>query len=171
MNLLYFQQQIFDALADICFNCRELGHTAVSCPKLRHDKGKIKGTRGWGFVARSVHNYNRRKWYGGTSVLGQTNAFQEKMYTNLGNKGDSSQDREGVGAANNPNGNVWASVQDHVKKCGDSVLPKWVEKLRGQIEEREGAKEGLRDDKNVESGEGEGELSSVAGEEIVEVIP
>ena len=26
-----------------------------------------------------------RKWYGGTSVSCQTNAFQEKMYTNLGN--------------------------------------------------------------------------------------
>ena len=35
------------------------------------------------------------------------------MYTNLGNKWDSSQDKEGVGAANK--GNVWASVQDHVR--------------------------------------------------------
>ena len=39
-------------------------------------------------------------WYGGTSVSCQTIAFQEKMYTNLGNKWDSSQDKEGVGAAN-----------------------------------------------------------------------
>ena len=64
-------------------------------------------------MARRVRNYNRRKWYGGTSVSCQTNAFQEKMYTNLGNKWDSSQDKEGVGAANK--GNVWASVQDHVR--------------------------------------------------------
>ena len=51
------------------------------------------------------------KWYGGTSVSCQTNALQEKMYTNLGNKWDSSQEKEGVGAANKPKGNVWASVQ------------------------------------------------------------
>ena len=62
-----------------------------------------------------LRNYNRGKWYGGTSVLCQTNAFQEKMYTNLGNKWDSSQDKEGVGPANKPEGNVWASVQDHVR--------------------------------------------------------
>ena len=66
-------------------------------------------------MARSVRNYNRRKWYGGTSVSCQTNAFQEKMYTNLGNKWDSSQEKECVGAANTPKGNVWASVQDHVR--------------------------------------------------------
>ena len=64
-------------------------------------------------MARWVRNFNRRKWYGGTSVSCQTNAFQEKMYTNLGNKWDSSQDKEGVGAANK--GKVWASVQDHVR--------------------------------------------------------
>ena len=50
----------------------------------------------------------------GTSVLCQTHAFQEKMYTNLGNKWDSSQEKEGVGPANKHKGNVWASVQDHV---------------------------------------------------------
>ena len=48
-------------------------------------------------MARRVRNYNRGKGYGGTSVSCQTNAFQEKKYTNLGNKGDSSQDKEGVG--------------------------------------------------------------------------
>ena len=46
-----------------------------------------------------------------------------------------------------------------------------MDRLRGQIKEREGAKEGLREDKNVGSGEVEGELSSVAGEEIVDEIP
>ena len=66
-------------------------------------------------MARRVHNYNRRKWYGGTSVSCQTNAFQKKMYTKLGNKWDSSQEKEGVGAANKPKGNVWASVQDNVR--------------------------------------------------------
>ena len=60
---------------------------------------------------------------------------------------------------------------DTIKKCGDSDLPRWVERLRGQIKEREGAKEVSREDKNVGSGEGEGELSSVAGEEIVEESP
>ena len=44
-------------------------------------------------------------------------------------------------------------------------------RLRGQIKEREGAKEGSKEDKNIGSGEGEGELRSVAGEEVVEVIP
>ena len=33
---------------------------------------------------------------------------------------------------------------DTIKKCGDSDFPRWVERLRGQIKEREGAKEGLR---------------------------
>ena len=60
---------------------------------------------------------------------------------------------------------------DTIKKCGNSNLPRWVERLRGQIREREGAKEGLREDKNVGSGEGESELSSAAGEEIVDEIP
>ena len=60
---------------------------------------------------------------------------------------------------------------DTIKKCGDSDFPRWVERLRGQIKEREGVKEGLREDKNVGSGEVEGELSSVAGEEIVDEIP
>ena len=43
--------------------------------------------------------------------------------------------------------------------------------MRGQLKEREGAKEGLREDKHVGSGEVEGELSSVAGKEIVDEIP
>ena len=60
---------------------------------------------------------------------------------------------------------------DTLNKCGDSDFPTWVERLRGQIKEREGTKEGLREDKNVGNEEGEGELSSVAGEETVEVIP
>ena len=37
----------------------------------------------------------------------------ENVYQ-LGNKWDSSQDKEGVRAANKHKGNVWASVQDHV---------------------------------------------------------
>ena len=60
---------------------------------------------------------------------------------------------------------------DTIKKCGNSNLLRWVERLRGQIRERDGAKEGLREDKNVGSGEGEGELSGAAGEEIVDEIP
>ena len=59
---------------------------------------------------------------------------------------------------------------DTIKKCGDSDLPRWVERLRGHIKEREGAKEGSREDKNVGSGDGEGELSSATGEEIVDEI-
>ena len=35
---------------------------------------------------------------------------------------------------------------DTLKKCGDRDLPRCVERLRGQIKEREGAKEGLRED-------------------------
>ena len=76
---------------------------------------RLRATKGRGFVPRKVCNYNRRKWYGGTSVSCQTNAFQEKMYTNLGNKWDNSQEKGGVGAANKPKGNVWALVQDHVR--------------------------------------------------------
>ena len=48
-------------------------------------------------------------------------------------------------------------------------FPRWVERLIGQIKEREGAKEGTMEDKNV--GSGEGELSSVAEEDTVETIP
>ena len=110
----------------MCFNCRELGHTAVSCPKLRQLNDLKATKRGGGFVARSVRNYNRVKWYGGTSVSCQTNAFQEKMYTNLWNKWDSSQDKEGVGAANKHKGNVWASVQDHVRNDSE-VLEVFLE--------------------------------------------
>ena len=39
----------------------------------------------------------------------------KQMYTNFGNKWGSSQEKEGVGAANKTKGNVWASVQDHVR--------------------------------------------------------
>ena len=59
---------------------------------------------------------------------------------------------------------------DTLNKCGDSRLPRWVERLRGQIKEREGAKGGLREDKNVRSGVVEGELSCDAEEETVEVM-
>ena len=52
---------------------------------------------------------------------------------------------------------------DTINKCGDSDFPTWVERLRGQIKEREGAKEGLREDKNVGGGEGEGELIVLLG--------
>ena len=75
----------------------------------------LRAMRGGGLVGRKVRNYNRRKWYGGTSVSCQTNAFQDNMYTNLGNKWNSLQEKEGVGAANKPKGNVWPLVQDHVR--------------------------------------------------------
>ena len=58
------------------------------------------------------------------------------------------------------NNKVCVVHYDTLKKCGDRDLPMWVERLRGQIKERVGAKEGLREDKNVGSGVGEGELSS-----------
>ena len=76
---------------------------------------RLWATRGGGFVAWRVRNYNRGKGYRVTYVSCQTNAFQDKMYTNLGNKWDSSQDKEDVGADNKHKGNVWASVQDHVR--------------------------------------------------------
>ena len=100
------------------FQLQRVGSHGSIIPKIKTVK-RLRARRGGGFVARSVPNYNRRKWYGGTSVSCQTNAFQEKMYTNLGNKGYSSQDKEGVGAANRPRGNVWASVQDYVKNDPD----------------------------------------------------
>ena len=37
---------------------------------------------------RGLRNYNRGKGYGGTSVVCKTESFQEKKYTNKGNKGD-----------------------------------------------------------------------------------
>ena len=77
---------------------------------------RLRAMREGGFVARRVRNYNRRKWYGGTSVSCQTNAFQEKMYTNLGNKWDSSQEKEGVGAANKPNVECMGIVTRSCKK-------------------------------------------------------
>ena len=55
-------------------------------PKIKTFK-QLRAMRGGGFVAQRVHNYNRGKWYGGASVSCQTNAFQEKMYTNLGKMG------------------------------------------------------------------------------------
>ena len=46
-------------------------------------------------------------------------AFQEKTYTNKGNKGDSSKEKEeykeGVVASNKPKGDVWASIQGDVR--------------------------------------------------------
>ena len=60
---------------------------------------------------------------------------------------------------------------DTIKKCWDSDFPRWVERLGSQIKERVGAKECSREDKNVGSGQGECELSSVAGEETVDVSP
>ena len=61
--------------------------------------------------------------------------------------------------------------RDTIHKCGDRDLPRWVERLKGQIKEKEGVKGVLREDKNVGSGEVEGERSSVAEEETVEAIP
>ena len=83
------------------FQLQRVGSHGSIMPKIKTVK-QLRATRGGGFVARSVRNYNRRKWYEGTPVLCQTNAFKEKMYTNLGNKWNSSQDKEGVGAANKP---------------------------------------------------------------------
>ena len=48
------------------------------------------------------------------------------MYTNLGNKWDSLQDKECVGAADKPKGNVWASVHAYVRSD-----PKVLEVFRG----------------------------------------
>ena len=56
---------------------------------------------------------------------------------------------------NKNNRKVGVVHHDTIKKCGDSDLPRCVERLRGHIKEKEGAKEGLREDKNVGSGEGE----------------
>ena len=69
------------------------------------------------------------------------------------------------------NKTVWVVHHDTIKKCVDSDLPRWVERLRGQVKERDGAKEGSREDTKVGSRERVGELSSVAGEEIVDEIP
>ena len=69
------------------------------------------------------------------------------------------------------NKNVCVVNHGTIKKCWDSDLPRWVDRLRGQITERGEAKEGSREDKNVGNGEGDGELSSVAGEEIVDEVP
>ena len=96
------------------FRLQRVGSHGSIMSKIKTFK-RFRATRGGGFVARRVRNYNRRKSYGGTSVSCQTSAFQEEMYTNLGNKWDSSQEKEGAEAANKPKGNVWASVQDHVR--------------------------------------------------------
>ena len=96
------------------FQLQRVGSHCSIMPKIKTVK-RLRATREGGFLARRVRNYNRGKWYGGTSVSCQTNTFQEKRYTNLGNKWDNSQEKEGLGAADKPNGNVWASVQDHVK--------------------------------------------------------
>ena len=49
----------------MCFNCRELGHTAAGSimSKIKTFK-RLRATRGGGFVAQKVRNYNRGKWYG-----------------------------------------------------------------------------------------------------------
>ena len=47
----------------------------------------------------------------------------------------------------NNNKKVCVVHHDTLKKCGDSDLPMWVERLRGQIKEREGAKGGSSEDK------------------------
>ena len=96
------------------FRLQRVGSHGSIVSKIKTSK-RLRATRGGGFVARRVCNYNRWKSYGGTSLSCQTCAFQEEMYTNLGNKWDSSQEKEGVGAANKPKGNVWASVQDYVR--------------------------------------------------------
>ena len=62
--------------------CVSVAESWVSCPKLRHFK-RLRAAKGGCFVVQRVRNYNRRKWYVGTSVSCQTNAFQEKMYTHL----------------------------------------------------------------------------------------
>ena len=80
---------------------QRVGSHGIIMAKIKTVK-RLRATMGGGFVARRVRNYNRGKGYGGTTGLCQTNAFQEKKYTHLGNKGYSSQDKEGVGAANKP---------------------------------------------------------------------
>ena len=70
-------------------------------------------------MASRFRNYNRGKGYGGTSVACQTDAFQEKKYTNKVNKGGSSQEKDeykkGVGASNKPKGDLRASIQGYVR--------------------------------------------------------
>ena len=77
------------------FRLQRVGSHGSIMSKIKTFK-RLRATRGGGFVARRVRNYNRRKSYGGTSVSCQTSAFQEEMYTNLGNKWDSSQEKEGM---------------------------------------------------------------------------
>ena len=96
------------------FRLQRIGSYGSVMSKIKTFK-RLRDTMGGCFLARRVRNYTIRKWYGGTSVSCQTNAFQEKMFTNLRNKWDSSQEKEGVGAASKPKGNVWASVHDHVR--------------------------------------------------------
>ena len=58
------------------------------------------------------------------------------------------------------NKKVCVVLHDTLKKCGDSDLLRWVERLRGQIKEREGTKGGLMEDKKM-SGVGKERMSSV----------
>ena len=62
---------------------------------------------------------------------------------------------------NKNNNKVGVVHHDTIKKCGDSALPRWVERLRGQIKERDGTKAGLSEDKHVDSGKGKEGLGSV----------
>ena len=57
----------------MCFGCRVGSHGSIMS-KIKTFK-RLRATRGGGFVARRVRNYNRRKSYGGTSVSCQTSAF------------------------------------------------------------------------------------------------
>ena len=63
------------------FQLQRVGLHGSIMPKIKTVK-QLRATRGRGFMARSVHNYNRGKGHGGRSVSCQTNAFQEKKYTN-----------------------------------------------------------------------------------------
>ena len=70
-------------------------------------------------------------------------------------------------ATSNINGEVDSNVGDRCLKH-ELQMQQMVENM---IKEREEAKEGLRDDKNVGSGEGKGGLSSLAEEETVGALP
>ena len=77
------------------FRLQRVGSHGSIMSKMKTFK-RLWATRRGGFVARRVRNSNRRNSYGGTSVSCQTSVFQEEMYTNLGNKWDSSQEKEGA---------------------------------------------------------------------------
>ena len=57
------------------FRLQRVGSHGSIMSKIKTFK-RLRATRGGGFVARRVRNYNRWKWYGGTSVLCQTNVYQ-----------------------------------------------------------------------------------------------